>query len=156
LYYYANKFKLSNVRIFRQKVKIPREKIFEAGQKVMESLAQIRHGMLDVEYYDEEGTGVGPTLEFYCPLLSKDIRQLSIWRNGGHELGLFPSPCAKSKKSLEYFTFVGTAIAKAILDDHMVDLPMSPAFWTLIFRKNYAITDLNYIDKDLASTMIIL
>lgn len=73
LYYYANKLKLSNVRIFRQKVRIPRTKIFEAAQKVMENPSQIKNGMLDVEYLDEEGTGVGPTLEFYS-LLSQDIR----------------------------------------------------------------------------------
>lgn len=81
---------------------------------------------------------------------------MDIWRNSGHENGLFPSPLATSGGSLELFKFVGVVIAKAMLDDHMVDLPLSPAFWTLVFRRNYAVTDLQYIDRDLASTMTIL
>ena len=38
----------------------------------------------------------------------------------------------------------------------MVDLPLSAAFWKLIFRKNFSVVDLHSVDKDLASTIITL
>jgi E3 ubiquitin-protein ligase TRIP12 len=59
----------------------------------MGDVGLIKTGMLDIEYLHEEGTGVGPTLEFYS-LLAKEIRKLEIWRNSEHEQGLFPGPFA--------------------------------------------------------------
>jgi len=38
----------------------------------------------------------------------------------------------------------------------MVDLPLSSAFWKVIFRKNFSVVDLHAVDKDLASTIITL
>jgi E3 ubiquitin-protein ligase TRIP12 len=57
----------------------------------------ITTGILDVVYVDEEGTGIGPTLEFYS-LLSAQIRSLSIWRDDGHEHGLFPAPLSRAER----------------------------------------------------------
>ena len=58
--------------------------------------------ILEVEYFEEVGTGLGPTLEFYS-LVSKEFarRDLKIWRDDDqtipgpyvhHPLGLFPAP----------------------------------------------------------------
>lgn len=58
--------------------------------------------VLEVEYFDEVGTGLGPTLEFYS-LVSKEFarRDLKIWRDADqtypgqfvhHPNGLFPAP----------------------------------------------------------------
>jgi E3 ubiquitin-protein ligase TRIP12 len=57
---------------------------------------------LEVEYFDEVGTGLGPTLEFYS-LVSKEFarRDLKIWRDADsaapgiyvrHPTGLYPAP----------------------------------------------------------------
>ena len=46
--------------------------------------------------------------------------------------------------------------AKALFDDRLVDLPLSPAFWKLILRKNFSLSDLYSIDKDLANTLTAL
>ena len=58
--------------------------------------------ILEVEYFEEVGTGLGPTLEFYS-LVSKEFarRDLKIWRDADptlpgsythHPEGLFPAP----------------------------------------------------------------
>jgi len=58
--------------------------------------------ILEVEYFEEVGTGLGPTLEFYS-LVSKEFarKDLKIWRDADphgtssyvhHPQGLFPSP----------------------------------------------------------------
>lgn len=58
--------------------------------------------ILEVEYFEEVGTGLGPTLEFYS-LVSKEFarKDLKIWRDADptftdpyvqHPNGLFPAP----------------------------------------------------------------
>lgn len=58
--------------------------------------------ILEVEYFEEVGTGLGPTLEFYS-LVSKEFarKDLKIWRDSdstssslyvGHPCGLYPAP----------------------------------------------------------------
>lgn len=54
--------------------------------KVMEMYASNRT-VLELEYFDEAGTGLGPTLEFYT-LLSHELQRkgLGMWR--------FDTPCS--------------------------------------------------------------
>lgn len=58
--------------------------------------------ILEVEYFEEVGTGLGPTLEFYS-LVSQEFarKDLKIWRDSdaispssyvGHPSGLYPAP----------------------------------------------------------------
>ena len=47
--------------------------------------------LVEIEYVGEEGTGLGPTLEFY-ELVSCEIRNLPIWRSDTDNNVLFPSP----------------------------------------------------------------
>lgn len=90
-------------RLQRQKVRISRKHILESAVKVFE-LYGSSSSILEVEYFEEVGTGLGPTLEFYS-LVSKEFarRDLKIWRDADsnhpgayvhHPIGLFPSPIA--------------------------------------------------------------
>ena len=99
------------IRLPRNKVRISRTSIFESASKVLD-LYGGGLGILEVEYFDEIGTGLGPTLEFYT-LVSKEFakRSLGIWRDEDtaksgetvvHPKGLFPSPMdAKSNEEKE-------------------------------------------------------
>jgi E3 ubiquitin-protein ligase TRIP12 len=59
-------------------------------------------GILEIEYYDEIGTGLGPTLEFYTEASKQFARRaLNLWRDEDetkagdhvfHPKGLYPSP----------------------------------------------------------------
>mmetsp|Transcript_11522 Transcript_11522/g.28178 ORF Transcript_11522/g.28178 Transcript_11522/m.28178 type:complete len:2013 (-) Transcript_11522:941-6979(-) len=68
-------------RLQRQKVRVSRKRILESAVKVMELYAKQR-AVLELEYFGEVGTGLGPTLEFYT-LLSHDLqrRSLKMWRH---------------------------------------------------------------------------
>ena len=88
-------------RLQRQKVRISRKHILESAVKVFE-LYGSSSSVLEVEYFEEVGTGLGPTLEFYS-LVSKEFarRDLKIWRDADptlpslyvhHPEGLFPAP----------------------------------------------------------------
>ncbi|GAX77476.1 hypothetical protein CEUSTIGMA_g4920.t1 [Chlamydomonas eustigma] len=68
-------------RLQRQKVRVSRKRILESAIKVMELYARQRT-VLELEYFGEVGTGLGPTLEFFT-LLSHDLqkRSLGMWRH---------------------------------------------------------------------------
>jgi E3 ubiquitin-protein ligase TRIP12 len=61
-------------------VRISRKRILESAIKVMESYAGNRT-VIELEYFNEAGTGLGPTLEFYT-LLSHELQKkgLGMWR----------------------------------------------------------------------------
>nr|PNR54131.1 hypothetical protein PHYPA_007807 [Physcomitrium patens] len=68
-------------RLQRQKVRVSRQRILESAAKVME-LYSGHKAVLEVEYFGEVGTGLGPTLEFYT-LLSHELQKekLDMWRS---------------------------------------------------------------------------
>ena len=75
-------------RIQREKIRVSRAKILPAAMRALELYASHR-SMLEVEYYGEAGTGLGPTLEFFT-LVSQELQgsRLGLWRDqGGSEEG---------------------------------------------------------------------
>ncbi|KAG0093950.1 Ubiquitin fusion degradation protein 4 [Podila epicladia] len=127
-------------RIQRQKVRISRHKALESAVRVME-LYGSSQTMLEVEYYEEVGTGLGPTLEFYS-VVSREFckKSLKLWRDSDPEskteyvttpYNLFPRPLAHLKghanesKILNLFKSLGQFIAKAMLDSRIIDVPLS-------------------------------
>ena len=61
-------------RLQRQKVRISRGKILESAIKVMD-LYGASPAILEVEFFDEVGTGLGPTLEFYSTVSREFARE---------------------------------------------------------------------------------
>uniref|UniRef100_A0A0D6QT53 HECT-type E3 ubiquitin transferase n=1 Tax=Araucaria cunninghamii TaxID=56994 RepID=A0A0D6QT53_ARACU len=68
-------------RLQRQKVRVSRSRILDSAAKVMEMYSG-QKAVLEVEYFGEVGTGLGPTLEFYT-LLSHELQKsaLGMWRS---------------------------------------------------------------------------
>jgi E3 ubiquitin-protein ligase TRIP12 len=68
-------------RLQRQKVRVSRNRILDSAAKVMEMFSSQR-AVLEVEYFGEVGTGLGPTLEFYT-LLGHELQsaRLGLWRS---------------------------------------------------------------------------
>eukprot|EP00887_Chlorella_sp_A99_P008099 scaffold12.g8099.t1 len=68
-------------RVQRQKVRISRRKLLESAHKVFELYAGAK-SLLEIEFFNEVGTGLGPTLEFYT-LLSHELqcKSLGMWRH---------------------------------------------------------------------------
>lgn len=173
-------------RLQRQKVRVSRNRILDSAAKVMEMFSN-QKALLEVEYFGEVGTGLGPTLEFYT-LLSRELQRadLRLWRSHPddsgmqidgnadgltgkqHEsesivesrnivqapLGLFPQPWPLSASALEgsrffkvveYFLLVGRAMAKALQDGRLLDLPLSTAFYKLLLGQVSARVSLSQI-----------
>ncbi|KAI3736382.1 hypothetical protein L6452_15921 [Arctium lappa] len=75
-------------RLPRQKVRVSRNRILDSAAKVMEMYSS-QKAVLEVEYFGEVGTGLGPTLEFYT-LLSHDLQKddLRMWRSNSLDVSM--------------------------------------------------------------------
>ncbi|EIE76075.1 hypothetical protein RO3G_00779 [Rhizopus delemar RA 99-880] len=131
-------------RMERQKVRIVRSQMLESAIKIFDLFGS-SPGVLEIEYVGEEGTGLGPTLEFYAST-SKEFSKHSInmWRGSiknetgyvDDPLGLFPKPLAKSnsksvKKTVQLFRTLGQFVAKAMLDFRIIDIRFNSAFFKI-------------------------
>jgi E3 ubiquitin-protein ligase TRIP12 len=134
-------------RLSRQKVRISRSKILESALKVME-LYGASQSILEVEYFEEVGTGLGPTLEFYSTV-SKEFskKKLKLWRetdtNENDEYafglsGLFPAPMSEDqasnengKRILHLFKMLGKFTARSMIDSRIIDVSFNPTFFRI-------------------------
>ncbi|OTB09603.1 hypothetical protein M426DRAFT_316152 [Hypoxylon sp. CI-4A] len=131
-------------RLQRQKVRISRSKILESALKVME-LYGSSQSILEVEYFEEVGTGLGPTLEFYSTV-SKEFskKKLRLWRdmdsNDSTEFisgptGLFPRPISEDDSSanltIQLFKMLGKFVARSMIDSRIIDLNFNPIFFRI-------------------------
>jgi len=160
-------------RLQRQKVRISRSKILESAVKVME-LYGASPSILEVEYFEEVGTGLGPTLEFYSTV-SKEFskKKFRLWRendsNAGDEFafgkrGLYPAPFGNSQaatengqKVLTLYKMLGKFVARSMIDARMIDVSFNPAFFR--FNRNLGIPPLSTVkavDYDLYKSLLTL
>lgn len=171
-------------RLPRQKVRISRARVMDSALKVMDLYASHK-AMLEVEYFGEVGTGLGPTLEFYT-LVSRELRrqELHLWvgedppdaerdkqptekrvDDDGQQyvytpFGLFPKAIQQDESGegvparvVQLFTFMGRFVAKAMLDNRLVDLPLSVPFLRSILGLELGMPDLEEINPQLAKTL---
>jgi E3 ubiquitin-protein ligase TRIP12 len=156
-------------RLQRQKVRVNRGQIFESAKKVFDIPNTLKM-VLEVEFFEEVGTGTGPTLEFFT-LLSKQFkrRKLNLWRDSGvaneDDLvvaphGLFPAPITPPRlggkthaSRLKNFKLLGQSIGKVLQDGRMLDLPLAPAFYRMLLGRSLGLHDLIEIDPGLGNTL---
>ncbi len=67
-------------RLDRRKRTVSRDDILKQAEQVMQDMASSR-ALLEIQYENEVGTGLGPTLEFYA-LVSRELQRydLELWR----------------------------------------------------------------------------
>ncbi|XP_049857305.1 E3 ubiquitin-protein ligase TRIP12 isoform X2 [Schistocerca gregaria] len=162
-------------RLDRRKRVISRDDILKQAEHLMQELASSR-ALLEVQYHDEVGTGLGPTLEFYA-LVSRELQRadLELWNGerteptdseGGTSyihspVGLFPTPLPRTAKSSTVakvkskFRFLGKLMAKAVMDSRMLDLPFSVVFyrWLLGHEGTLSLPDLAHVCPAVHATL---
>jgi len=139
----------------KKKFLVHRNRILESAAQMMELHASHKVA-LEVEYDEEVGTGLGPTLEFYtlvCHEFQKsgldmwreDVSSFSLKSNlqademGIHSFyGLFPRPWSPTQDTSDVtkkFFLLGQVVTKALQDGRILDLHFSKAFYKLILGK---------------------
>ncbi|KAM6414615.1 E3 ubiquitin-protein ligase TRIP12 isoform 1-T2 [Rhynochetos jubatus] len=165
-------------RLDRKKRTVNRDELLKQAESVMQDLGSSR-AMLEIQYENEVGTGLGPTLEFYA-LVSQELQRadLGLWRGeevtlanpkGSQEgtkyihnlQGLFALPFGRTAKPAYIakvkmkFRFLGKLMAKAIMDFRLVDLPLGLPFYKWMLRQETSLTshDLFSIDPVVAKSI---
>ena len=162
-------------RLQRQKVRISRTRILESAIKVME-LYGASPSVLEVEYFEEVGTGLGPTLEFYSTV-SKEFskKKIKLWRENESnskdefafgKLGLFPAPMSaeqagteNGKKVLHLFKMLGKFVARSMLDSRIIDISFNPTFFKIgdhFSAVPLSLGAVKTVDNDLATSLKLL
>lgn len=167
-------------RLERRKRTVSRDDILKQAEAVISELASSR-AMLEIQYENEVGTGLGPTLEFYA-LVSKELQKadLELWRgetvtveerteeNRGKAVkyvnasqGLYPMPVPRNMKSAQMtklrakFRFLGKFMAKAVMDSRMLDLGLHECVykWLLAEEWSLGLGDVVSLDPTLGQTL---
>lgn len=157
-------------RLERRKRTISRTDILKQAEQVIQDLASNK-ALLEVQYVNEVGTGLGPTLEFYA-LVSKELQRadLDLWHGSSNPTengyvnsvhGLFPAPIPWNTKVSHLaklktkFKFLGKFMAKAIYDSRMLDLPFSLTFYRWLLGEEHTLTlaDLAHVCPDVHRTL---
>ncbi|XP_026176060.1 E3 ubiquitin-protein ligase TRIP12 isoform X3 [Mastacembelus armatus] len=165
-------------RLDRKKRTINRDELLKQAESVIQDLGSSR-AMLEIQYENEVGTGLGPTLEFYA-LVSQELQRadLGLWRGeevtlanpkGSQEgtkymfssRGLFAVPFGRTTKPAHIakikmkFRFLGKLMAKAIMDFRLLDLPLGLPFYKWMLRHELSISshDLVNIDPGVAKSI---
>ncbi|CAK1540512.1 unnamed protein product [Leptosia nina] len=169
----ASEFRMGRLR--HERVRIPRDPhLLRSAMQVMRVHAG-RKSVLEVEFAGEEGTGLGPTLEFYA-LVAAELQRadLNMWLNDAHTQesstphitlpdvekplgyyvscagGLFPAPLPQDSticdKVCKYFWFLGVFLAKVLQDGRLVDLPLSEPFLRIMCGEELATDLLEEVD----------
>jgi E3 ubiquitin-protein ligase TRIP12 len=126
-------------RLQRIKKRVWRERCLDCAVDVFNGQRGLGNAILEFEFYNEEGSGLGPTLEFFT--LTGDAfreRKYKLWRSNDEEpddkyfqspRGLFPKPLPSSHPDLEkaklYFRVMGRFLARAILDRRIPNIRLS-------------------------------
>ena len=162
-------------RIQRQKVRIARARFLESALKVME-LYGASPSILEIEYFEEVGTGLGPTLEFYSTVSKEFSRKdIKLWRDDDanpkddyvfSKRGLFPSPMSADqaetsggKRKLYLFKMLGKFIARSMLDSRIIDLSFNPTFFRIANHSTtlpLSLGVLKTVDSHLAKSLKLL
>ncbi|KAG8532811.1 uncharacterized protein KY384_002689 [Bacidia gigantensis] len=162
-------------KLQRQKVRIQRSRILESACKVMEMYGG-SSSILEIEYFDEVGTGLGPTLEFYSTV-SKEFskKKTKLWRtsdvNEQEEYafsnnGMFPAPMTDStaqsesgKKMLYYFKMLGKFVARSMLDSRIIDVSLNPILFRVGGQSDtvpLSLGAVKHVDSHLANSLWLL
>lgn len=108
------------------KLRVCRNKIFKSALAVLNAYS-LESSILEFQFYDEAGSGLGPTLEFYSLVSSSFSRIHYMWNTSAREgLGLFPIPLTGNDTKLKarvsnLFQKLGNFLARALLDSRQVD-----------------------------------
>ena len=146
---FVQEFRLGRLKIDRA-TPVDREHVLRDAMNLFHYHAKSK-AKLEIQFLNEEGTGDGPTLEFYA-LVANELQQHSLslwWHHDDHEHqesiyvrkleGLFPVAYAQNETQLDdicnHFSLMGIYFAKCLLDKYLIDMPLSIPFLKLVCSK---------------------
>jgi hypothetical protein len=162
-------------RLRRQKIEIRRDQILTSAMAILNNHASSR-SLLEIQYVDEVGIGLGPTQEFFT-LVGQEFQQrkLRLFHEPQGEMspdqpfifapmGLYPRPLnpmdldkphSDASVQVRLFCVLGKFLARALIDSRLVTIQLSATFWKLLFegRNGLIFRDLETVDPHIYRTL---
>ena len=162
-------------RLRRQKIEIRRDQILTSAIVILNHHASSK-SILEIQYIDEVGIGLGPTQEFFT-LVAQEFQQrkLRLFHEPQTEMspyqpfifapmGLYPRPLnpmdldkphSDASIQVRLFCVLGKFLARALIDSRLVTIQLSAAFWKLLFvgRNGLVFRDLETVDPYIYRTL---
>ena len=140
-------------------IDIPRKNLLDAFAKILNSEVQKAHHLWEFKFIGERGTGWGSTKEFFSEF-SRDCQRFDhgLWSGEAGEVidgvsytksqsGLFLPPKSSSNPmEKSYLNAIGVVMAKAVIDEHQLDINFSHAFYKCLIKKNLDAQQLSLTD----------
>lgn len=127
-------------RLVRKKIRVRRSELVDNALYVFRHCATSQ-ATLEFEFSEEEGSGLGPTLEFYSCVIDALVEDTGLFQrlpDGSLMPRPFPSGDetvliqGKTYGVLSLFKMLGALVGRAILDQRVIDLPLATLFWDLL------------------------
>lgn len=155
-------------RLEREKRRVWREDVLACAEEVLGSRNRSSGASVwEFEFYNERGSGLGPTREFYSLVALKlQERKLGLWRSSDEVndqafytplRGLYPNPVepgsSQEKKIAQHFQVVGHFISRALLDEHIPTLSFSSALIKMLRGDSCGLEDLFSISESVGQVI---
>lgn len=101
-------------------------------------------------------------MEFYTSIAESLKKEKGgyLWRTDMPDNALFPAAinnkelsAAEAKRICELFRLAGAFVAKNIVDDRLIDLPISPLMWQIMLGKKMNLFDLKDLHTGLFNAL---
>jgi len=165
-------------KVPRQKLRVKsREDILNEAIYITKKYAGSQR-LLEFEFKDEVGTGLGPTLEFYSTAAQEVKNPKYGFFRRLPDLSLYPAvfPLGDEKdwsmkkretstlsekitlteqrnRIRDTFFMIGALLARSLIDGRLIDLPFSPVFWKLLLGESITLDHLQTIDPEIWRTL---
>lgn len=115
--------------------------------------------MLEFDFEQEEGSGLGPTLEFYSLLAEDFKKRKEMWRNTD-DFSYFPKPFMSKEtdqravtSEINTWKILGAIVGRSVLDERIFDMRFSECFWKIVLGRRVSLTDLRPLNEGLMKTL---
>lgn len=159
-----------SIQLIREKKRVWRQHPLECVTELLGGARVSGSSSWEFEFYGEAGSGLGPTREFYT-LVAKALceRSRKLWRSSGEAdeekyytplNGLYPRPLSAKvnakelEEAAESFKVIGRFLSRALLDEHVASLPLSPVLLKLLRGEPCGIHDLRFISESLYTVLM--
>ncbi|KEG12995.1 E3 ubiquitin-protein ligase TRIP12 [Trypanosoma grayi] len=161
---------LRTYRLHRAKKRVWRDKALTCAMQIFGGGRTSGSVVLEFEYYNENGSGSGPTMEFYS-LVSDELREinLGLWRRTDEtpdekyfrpHNGVYPLPLPPDSREIArvepYFRLLGRFLARALLDRRILTISLSPVLLKMLRGDECGVYDLVDISESLGASIVAL
>jgi E3 ubiquitin-protein ligase HUWE1 len=137
------------------RINVRRDCVFEDSfHQLRHRTADEMHGRLNVQFQGEDGVDAGGVTREWYQVMARAIfkEELALFTSGGNGVTFQPNPNSMIQNEgvdhLQYFKFVGRFVAKALLDNQILDAYFTRSLYKHLLGEALSYEDIEAVDPD--------